>query len=463
MKLKHKLLISLTTVIIIMGLFQSLFFQTRVEKIFENYLSESDQMRIEMMKQLVISYYNSTGSLKGVDEILENANRMHMNMEKMMGIMGGSIQIIVLDSSGEIVADTTPKNMENKNSSVKEPLAINGKNIGTLIAYPVKSASVSRLEQQFVQSVNATILFGFLIAVLLSLVIGLFLSQKISKPLTQLVSGIERVSKGKTNFRLSIDSKDEFSQLGDSFNKMTETLERTEHIRQSLVADVAHELRTPLAIIQAKLESIQAGALEATEEVILHISDEVYRLSRLVNDLQQLSLAESKTLPLHKERTEINGFVEAILSQFQWFADEKDIRLHFSESPTDIYIEIDRDRMTQVVVNLLGNALRYTRDSGTVIVDVKVEGKSVVLHFKDTGPGIDEQKLPFIFERFYRLDESRKRDEGGAGLGLSIAKGFVEVHGGTINVTSIKGEGTRFEVSLPIQGESVSDVEWDEK
>lgn len=463
MKLKHKLLISLTTVIIIMGLFQSLFFQTRVEKIFENYLSESDQMRIEMMNQVVISYYNSTGSLKGVDKILENTNRMHMNMGKMMGIMGGSIQIIVLDSSGEIVADTTPKNMENKNSSVKEPLAINGKNIGTLIAYPVKSASVSRLEQQFVQSVNVTILFGFLVAVLLSLVIGLFLSKKISKPLTQLVSGIERVSKGETNFRLSIDSKDEFSQLGDSFNKMTETLERTEHIRKSLVADVAHELRTPLAIIQAKLESIQAGALEATEEVILHVSDEVYRLSRLVNDLQQLSLAESKTLSLHKERTEINGFVEAILSQFQWFADEKDIRLQFSKNPTDIYIEIDRDRMTQVVVNLLGNALRYTRDSGTVIVDVKVEGKSVVLHFKDTGPGIDKQKLPFIFERFYRLDESRKRDEGGAGLGLSIAKGFVEVHGGTINVTSIKGEGTRFEVSLPIQSESVSDVEWDEK
>ncbi|WP_088051929.1 sensor histidine kinase [Virgibacillus dakarensis] len=463
MKLKHKLLISLTTVIIIMGLFQSLFFQTRVEKIFENYLSESDQMRIEMMKQMVISYYNSTGSLKGVDKVLENANRMHMNMGEMMGMMGGSIQIIVLDSSGEIVADTTPKNMENKNSSVKEPLAINGKNIGTLIAYPVKSASVSRLEQQFVQSVNVTILFGFLVAVLLSLVIGLFLSKKITKPLTQLVAGIERVSKGKTNFRLSIDSKDEFSQLGDSFNKMTETLERTEHIRKSLVADVAHELRTPLAIIQAKLESIQAGALEATEEVILHVSDEVYRLSRLVNDLQQLSLAESNTLPLHKKRTEINGFVQAILSQFQWFADEKDIRLQFSEGSADIFIEIDRDRMTQVVVNLLGNALRYTPDNGIVMVDVKAEDKSVVISFKDTGPGIDEQKLPFIFERFYRLDESRKRDEGGAGLGLSIAKGFVEVHGGTINVTSIKGEGTRFEVSLPTQSESVSNVEWDEE
>jgi two-component system, OmpR family, sensor histidine kinase BaeS len=450
MKLKSKIIISLTTVIIIMGLFQSLFFQTRVEKIFENYLSESDQMRIGMIKQAVTSYYVSTGSLKGVDQIIENSNQMNMNMGNMMGRMAGTIGITILNASGEIVVDTTTKNMEDKNSSVKEPLVIKGETIGTFIAYPVKSDSVSHLEQQFVQSVNVTILLGFLVAVLLSLIIGLFLSKKITKPLTQLVSGIEQVSKGKTNFRVSIDSKDEFRQLGDAFNKMTETLERTEHIRKSLVADVAHELRTPLAIIRAKLESIQAGALEATEEVILNVSDEVYRLSRLVNDLQQLSLAESKTLPLHKDRTEINSFMESILSQFQWFADEKDISIHFNKSSTDIFLRIDRDRITQVIVNLLGNALRYTPKNGTVTVNVKVEGKSVVLSFQDTGPGIDEQKLPFIFERFYRVDESRKRDDGGAGLGLSIAKGFVEIHGGDIKVTSTKGEGATFEVILPL-------------
>lgn len=451
MKLRGKVLISLATVIIFMGLFQSLFFQTRTEKIFENYLSKSDQMRIEMMKHAVISYYSSTGSLKGVDQVLENTNRMNMNMESMMGYMGGTIGIVVLDASGEIVANTTPKNMEDKNFSVKEPLVIKGKNFGTFKAFPVKNASVSRLEQQFVQSVNLTILFGFLFAGMITLIIGLFLSKKITKPLSQLVSGIEHVSKGNTKFRVEIDSKDEFKQLGDAFNKMTESIERTEHIRKSLVADVAHELRTPLAIIRAKLESIQAGALDATEEVILNVSDEVYRLSRLVTDLQQLSLAESKTLPLHKKRSEINGFMESILSQFEWFADEKGIKLQLNKSSNDIYIEIDQDRMTQVIVNLLGNALRYTPDNGTVTVNVKEEGKSLVLSFKDTGPGIDEQKLPFIFKRFYRVDESRKRDEGGAGLGLSIAKGFVEIHGGNIEVTSTKGEGTEFKVSLPIQ------------
>ncbi|RBP05353.1 cell wall metabolism sensor histidine kinase WalK [Rossellomorea aquimaris] len=457
MKLRGKVLISLATVIIFMGLFQTLFFQTRIEKIFENYLSESDQMKVEMMQHALISYYNSTGSLKGVEQALENANRMNMNMRSMMGGMGGTIGIVVLDASGEIVANTAQKKMEDKNFSVKEPLVIKGETIGNMIAYPIKNDSVSRLEQQFVQSVNLTILFGFLFAGMITLIIGFFLSKKITNPLSQLVSGIEHVSKGNTKkFRVKITSNDEFKQLGDAFNQMTDTLERTEHIRKSLVADVAHELRTPLSIIRAKLESIQAGALEATEEVILNVSDEVYRLSRLVNDLQQLSLAESKTLPLHKKRTEINIFMEAILSQFEWFADEKGIKLHLNKSSNDISIEIDQDRITQVIVNLLGNALRYTPDNGTVTVNVNVEGNSVILSFKDTGPGIDEPKLPFIFERFYRVDESRKRDEGGAGLGLSIAKSFVEIHGGDIKVTSSKGEGTTFVVMLPIQNESKS-------
>jgi len=457
MKLRGKVLISLATVIIFMGLFQTLFFQTRIEKIFENYLSESDQMKVEMMQHALISYYNSTGSLKGVEQALENANRMNMNMRSMMGGMGGTIGIVVLDASGEIVANTAQKKMEDKNFSVKEPLVIKGETIGNMIAYPIKNDSVSRLEQQFVQSVNLTILFGFLFAGMITLIIGFFLSKKITNPLSQLVSGIEHVSKGNTKkFRVKITSNDEFKQLGDAFNQMTDTLERTEHIRKSLVADVAHELRTPLSIIRAKLESIQAGALEATEEVILNVSDEVYRHSRLVNDLQQLSLAESKTLPLHKKRTEINIFMEAILSQFEWFADEKGIKLHLNKSSNDISIEIDQDRITQVIVNLLGNALRYTPDNGTVTVNVNVEGNSVILSFKDTGPGIDEPKLPFIFERFYRVDESRKRDEGGAGLGLSIAKSFVEIHGGDIKVTSSKGEGTTFVVMLPIQNESKS-------
>ena len=461
MKLRSKVLISLTTVILFMGLFQSLYFQSRVEKMFENFLSDSDQMKVEMFKQVVTSYYVTTGSLDGVDQILENSNRMNMNMGNMMGHMGGTVGIIILNTAGEIVADTTTKKTDDQNS-IKEPLVIKGETIGTFIAYPDKSSSVIRLEQQFVKQVNITILFGFLVAVLLSLIVGLFLSKKITKPLTQLVSGIEQVSKGKTNHQISIDSKDEFRQLGEAFNNMTETLERTEHIRKSLVADVAHELRTPLAIIRAKLESIQTGALEASEEVILHVSDEVYRLSRLVNDLQQLSLAESRTLPLHKKRTEINGFIESIISQFDWVAEEKNIRLHFIKSSNDIFLEIDPDRITQVVVNLLGNAFRYTPESGLITINVKLVDSTVVLSFQDTGPGIDEQKLPFIFERFYRADESRKRDESGAGLGLSIAKGFVEVHGGNIKVTSTKGEGTVFEVILPLPSDykaSTSSVE----
>ncbi|WP_188453320.1 sensor histidine kinase [Virgibacillus oceani] len=455
MKLRSKVLISLTAVVIFMGLFQSLFFQSRVEKMFENYLSESDEMRVRTIKQAVSSYYVSTGSLEGIDQILEVSNQMNMNMRNMMGSMERTIGVIILDASGEVIADTT-NNMEKSNKmSIKDPLKINGKTIGTFIAYPNKSATVSRLEQQFVQSVNLSILFGFLFGGLITLMIGYFLSKKITRPLSQLVSGIGHVSKGNTKFRVTIDSKDEFKQLGDAFNQMTDTLERTERIRKSLVADVAHELRTPLSIIRAKLESIQTGALEATEEVILRVSDEVYRLSRLVNDLQQLSLAEARTLPLKKEPTEVNEFIETIISQFQWFAEEKNITLHLNKISTDLFLEIDRDRITQVIVNLLGNAIRYSPENGTVTINVKVEGRSAIISFQDTGTGIEQENIPFIFERFYRADESRKRDKGGVGLGLSIAKGFVEVHGGTIKVKSVIGEGTTFEISLPIKKETM--------
>lgn len=452
MTLRAKVLTSLTAVIVLMGLFQSLLFQSRVEKIFENYLSESDQMRIGMMKQAVTSFYVSTGSLDGVDQILEFSDRMNMDMHmrNMMGDMGESVRFIILDTSGKVVANTTDVTKKQGEKSITQSLEIEGRTFGTLIAYPVKSVSVSRLEQQFVESVNFTILLGFLFAVLVTLIIGFFLSKKITKPLSQLVSGIEHISKGNTKFRITIESNDEFNQLGKTFNQMADTLERTERIRQSLVADVAHELRTPLSIIRAKLESIQVGALEATEEVILHLSDEVYRLSRLVNDLQQLSHAESGTLPLNKKRTEMNVFIESILTQFQWLADEKEIRLRMEKSSTELFIEIDRDRITQVVVNLLGNALRYTPEKGEVLVGVNEREKSTVLRIQDSGPGIDQQKLPYIFERFYRADKSRKREEGGTGLGLSIAKGFVEVHGGNIKVTSKRGEGTLFEVTLPL-------------
>ncbi|MDF2947463.1 MAG: integral rane sensor signal transduction histidine kinase [Bacillales bacterium] len=452
MKLRGKLLVSLAAVILFMGLFQSFFLQSRVEKTFENYLSESDQMRIEMIKQNIISYYETFGSLEGIDRILDDSINgqnygMGMGMGRMMGHMSGtSFGVIVKDASGNVMANTAKNISVN---SIKQELIINGKTIGTINVYPTKNSSIERLEQQFVHSVKLAILLGFFFAGIISLIIGYFLSRKITKPLSQLMSGIENVARGNTDYRVAINSKDEFHQLGEAFNQMTNTLERTERVRKTLVADVAHELRTPLSIIGAKLESIQTGALEPTEEVILQLSDEVYRLSRLVSDLQQLSQAESGSLKLHKKNTEVNKLLEVIIEKFQWLADEKNISLQLSRSPEELFIEIDTDRITQVAVNLLGNALRYTPNRGVVTVIVKNEKHHISISFSDTGCGIEPEKLPFIFERFFRADEARNRDDGGTGLGLSIAKGYVEIHGGEIKVNSIIGKGTIFEVILP--------------
>ncbi len=245
-------------------------------------------------------------------------------------------------------------------------------------------------------------------------------------------------------------SKDEWRELGEAFNEMAGQLAKNEEVRQALVADVAHELRTPLTILQGELESIQEGVTQPNEEVILKLTDEVYRLKRLVNDLQQLSLAEAGKLPLHKQPVQIKELIQRISENFHWLADEKQITLRYDGIPEDVWIELDRDRITQVVVNLVGNALRHTPQHGLVAITGYEEDDCFIFRVSDNGPGIPKDVLPFIFERFYKRDPSRSRSESGTGLGLSIAKGYVEAHGGSITVASEINKGTTFTVILPI-------------
>jgi len=196
------------------------------------------------------------------------------------------------------------------------------------------------------------------------------------------------------------------------------------------------------------LESIQEGAIKPTEEVVLELTDEVYRLKRLVSDLQQLSLAEAGKLPLNKQPVPIKQFIDRICSNLQWLATEKEISLRYDKIPNHFCLQIDADRMTQVMVNLIGNALRHTPEQGIVEISAQDTEDSLLFKISDNGPGIPEDALPFIFDRFYKRDPSRSRTEGGTGLGLSIAKGFVKAHGGSIAVESELNKGTIFTITL---------------
>ncbi len=355
--------------------------------------------------------------------------------------------LILFDQHGIVIGDTsgTRIGLSEDLTGKTQDIIVAGEKIGTLVLY---QKSLQNLEKEFLHSANIAVMISSMIASIVAVLIALWIAKKITIPLKSLVKGAKRTADGKPWETVSIKTKDEFHELGEAFNDMAQKLAKNEEVRQTLVADVAHELRTPLSILLGKLESIQEGAIEPSEAVVLELTDEVYRLNRLVSDLQQLSLAEAGELPLHLKPVNLAELIEQVCGNLKWIADEKNISLIYERIPEHYLLALDSDRITQVIVNLVGNALRHTPEAGIVEVSLQEEEDAVYLKVSDNGPGIPEDALPFIFDRFYKNDPSRSRSSGGTGLGLSIAKGFVEAHGGTLTVSSEINQGTVFTVSL---------------
>lgn len=452
MKLKTKLIVAFGVIVLLMGASQSFFLQSRIQSTFEKYLQQQNVGFMERMAQTLEQYYAETGSWKDVqsffNDLSPTGGRGPGMMNQGMHMAMSNMDILLVDNKGKIIADSAgtrigESGIDYKGHSIA--LIINGKKVGTLVFHQYK---LQQLEKEFLTSANMAILFSSLIASVMAVLLSIFIAKKISNPLLNLMKGIKRITNGEKVPEINISTKDEFGELGAAFNDMSRKLERNEEIRQSLVADVAHELRTPLTILQGKLESIQEGAILPSEQTILELTDEVYRLNRLVKDLQQLSLAEAGKLPLHLAPVNLKPFLDRICHQFQWLAEEKGITLRYERIPEKCFLEIDADRMTQVIVNLLGNAIRHTPKNGLVEVAVEDKGNTVVIKICDSGQGISKEALPFVFNRFYKGDPSRSRNESGTGLGLSIAKGFVEAHGGTIHVQSELNIGTTFTIVL---------------
>ncbi|MEC1718267.1 sensor histidine kinase [Schinkia azotoformans] len=456
MKLLSKLIFAVTTIVLLMGLFQYFYFQNQIKTEFQQFLVNQEMGIVDRLEVYFESYYESNHSFQNVEQVLES-NQMMMG-RRHGGMMGTpmllNLQVLIANTKGVIIADS--KQLYNGKRALEVPgihrdLLFNNKKVGELIIIREEDLIQQNLVKQFIHSTNYTILLGTMIGSLIAVAVGFIIAKGLTKPVAKLLKGIEKVSSGDTSFRVSVQKKDEFYHLVQAFNHMTEQLAQNERLRQNLMADVAHELRTPLAIIRGKLESIQEGVIEANEKEIMLLVDEVYRLSRLVNNLQQLSLAEAGKLPLNKAPLNVNQFLDKVISNFLALTDDKNITLKKRLLIKEIILPLDEDRMTQVIVNILDNALRHTPRNGeiTVLSDYDKNTGEVVITISDTGLGIDPKILPTIFDRFSRTDTSRNRDQGGTGLGLSIAKGFVEAHEGTISVTSEIGKGTSFSIRLP--------------
>ncbi len=252
--------------------------------------------------------------------------------------------------------------------------------------------------------------------------------------------------------RVPVQGDDEIADLARAFNRMCDRLEAEERARRQLLADVAHELRHPLAVMKGRLELMQDGRVPLDEEQLLPLQDEVIRLTRLVSDLRDLSLAEVGGLSLQKRPVRLDELLESLLANFEPVAADRGIALTADVAPDLPTLEADPDRLRQVLLNLLTNALQYTPRGGQVRVRAWREGEEVRVAISDTGPGIPPEDLPRIFDRFYRADQSRSRATGGSGLGLAIVRSLVELHGGRVTADSAPGRGATFTIMLPITG-----------
>jgi two-component system sensor histidine kinase BaeS len=338
----------------------------------------------------------------------------------------------------------------------KHDLLADGVEVGILYYYHPEAANLAKLQYGIGSSVTVILLAFSVILLLVSLIAAYWLAKRITAPLQALVPAIDRLGSGELGAQVPVLGKDEYGKVAESFNAMSTQLERTEIARRSLVADVAHELRTPLTILQGQLDLLQQQGRAAEPHELLSLQDELIRLGKLVNDLHQLSMAEAHKLVLDRKPGSLEELLGRILNRYGEEAEERGMTLVLEDRSGNPQLWLDWDRMTQVFLNLIGNAMRYTPDEGTITVEIGAElepagseASVVVAAIADTGPGIAPEHLPYIFDRFYRSDDARDRNSGGMGLGLAIAKEFVAVHGGSIEVKSKLGIGTTFIVKLP--------------
>lgn len=303
-------------------------------------------------------------------------------------------------------------------------------------------------ERTFVESYHQSLWWiGFLFAGV-GLVVSYFLSGNITRPLRQLSQAAEKIRQGDLKQEVPVDSQDEVGQLAEVFNQMSAELAANESNRQELLANIAHELKTPLAVLQGHLESMLDGVEEPAPDKLFSMQEEVMRLTRLVGDLRDLSLAQVHRLELHLQPVDLDEKVERAADMLEPLLEEKKLRFVKELAPGLPVRQLDPDRLNQILYNLITNAIRYTHPGTPILLKTEPAGDRVRLTIADEGPGIAPEDLPHVFEQFYRGDKSRNRASGGSGIGLSLAKSFVEAQGGTITARNRKEGGAEFVVEL---------------
>lgn len=316
----------------------------------------------------------------------------------------------------------------------------------------------NELFTSYKSAVTEAVTFAAAASIIAALIASFLISRQVVEPVQRMMAISRRIADGEYQERLNISGNlqsnhlDELDQLALTFNQMTDKLEKTETMRSQLIGDVTHELRTPLTAIKGYMEGMRDGVIQKTPDTFQQIFLEADRLQGLVNDLQELSRIEAGAYKLNLESFPTLTLVNPVINQFQQQFTKKGIRLETNVEANLPNVSVDKDRIQQVLTNLLGNALQYTSNGGRVTLTVSLVKNQIIFSITDTGIGISAEHLPYIFNRFYRTDKSRARASGGTGIGLTIAQALVKAHKGRIWVKSPGDEkGSTFSFSLPVE------------
>jgi two-component system sensor histidine kinase BaeS len=410
---------------------------------FQQYLQTGEIGQLQDLQDNLSAFFAQQNTWDGTNTVLR---RSGIGPET----SGGGYFLRVINADNQTVGARGGQGRPLEDYDINLPIVVNGRQVGTLLA--TEAGRAGHAGEQYLDSVNQAILTAGIAAIIIALILGVLLAQGLTRPLRQLTTATQAVAAGDFNQQVTVTSNDEIGELARDFNQMAHTLEISEKQRQQLLADTAHDLRTPISIIRSHLEAMLDGVFPPTPENLAVVHEETLHLSRLVDDVRTLSLVETGHLPLDILPVDMNELVLQVVAAFVPLAEADGVELN-TQLTESAPIRADAARLRQVLANLISNGLRYApqgeEDPPAVNVTVANESDTVRIGIKDNGPGLTAEQQQQVFDRFWRSDLARSRDEGGSGLGLAIAQGIVEAHAGSISVISEPGTGTEMIVRLP--------------
>jgi len=423
----------------------TLFVNATINKKFDEYMVDVQDKRYER----IVSYFEEVYKTQGKWTKNSGVELMH---EAHMG----NYCLTLLDINKKTIWGMNPNDIRLNTMPVKDRGVYNtktfeikseGKVVGYVDIGQYSSLLLSEEDISFKTSINKSIIASGILTLIIIIAISLYFSKQFSIPIKEVANLSVNLSKGDFDAKSSVESNiEELENLRESVNILAEKLKYQDSLRRRLVSDISHEIRTPLNVLQNNLEAMIDGVFPVTAERLNYLNEEVVRFGRLLNNLNVLKEFESESIKLNFEKIFLDELISDICSDFYAIAENKNIKLQYHiENYEDYSITGDRDKLKQVFINLLSNALKFTEDGGKVLIKLYTSDKNIVVEVKDNGVGIKKEDLPFIFERLYRGDKSRQQFEGN-GIGLTIVKNILQLHYASIDLESEEGEGATFKI-----------------